>query len=88
MVAPRRPTAKPGIEIAGVPRRRTAWLSVISPSPATLKVPGMPVGAAWRSTPMQVVLVEELQARVEAEDARDHRQPEVAGERARPRGGR
>ena len=44
---------------------------------------GHPGGRGVAQHPHQVVLVEELQPRVEAEDPGDHREPEVVGQRAR-----
>ena len=58
------------------------------PSPATLKVPGTSPSDGVPEHVEQVVLVQELQARVEAEHRRDHRQPEVRRDRADDAAGR
>ena len=79
---PRRPTAKPGIGTVGLPRRRIACESISMPSPATLNVPATSETDGVPQHGEQVVLVQELQPRVEAEHARQHREPEVAGDRA------
>jgi hypothetical protein len=78
---PTRPDSGLGTPTVGCPASRAAWLSVMTPSPATLITPER---AADRGQPQRlqpVVLVHELQPGVEPQHGGQRRQPEVVGHR-------